>query len=137
MTSVRNVRAGRWRRGIFCSFYSACIGGATQDPNEAMGGSVGGAAWRARNVGAVDVDCPKYSWPTMAVSKRGYQPVHQELGSERNGFGYLLWRWGRFKSVVIAKRNGTTGRPTELTLTDVAGKSAPIRAEEFRLRRGA
>ena len=33
----------------------------------------------------------------------------------------------------IGKRNAATQRPTEFQLTDVNGRTAPIRAEEFRL----
>jgi stage II sporulation protein D len=51
---------------------------------------------------------------------------------ERNGFAYLQ-RLGAIQTVTISKRNAVTGRPVEFTLTDVTGKTAPIRAEEFRL----
>ena len=121
---------GQTREGIFCSFYSACIGGATQDPFEAWGDPQVGPL-SARVIGPVDEGCPKYAWPTMRVSKSDMTRCVRSWG-EQNGFGYLT-ELGPIASVTITKRNAATGRPTELTLTDTTGRTAPIRAEEFRL----
>jgi SpoIID/LytB domain protein len=129
MASVRNVR-GEEQQGIFCSFYSACIGGASQDPFEAWGDpSI--APLTARKVGSIDDNCPKFAWPTISVSKSDITRCIRSWG-ERNAFNYLM-ALGPIKSVTIGKRNPATGRPTELTLTDITGRTAPIRAEEFRL----
>ena len=129
MTSVRDGQ-GQMREGIFCSFFSACAGGATQDPFDAWGDpSVGPLS--ARMVGAVDEACPRYSWPTMSVNKSDITRCVRSWG-ERNEFEHLKGL-GTVTSVVVAKRNAATGRPVELALTDVSGRVVPIRAEEFRL----
>jgi stage II sporulation protein D len=116
--------------GIFCAFYSACHGGATQDPFEAWG-DYAVAPLAARKVGPVDAACPKYTWPTMTLSKSDVSRCIHNWG-QHNGWGYLV-ALGPIQSAVIRKRNAATGRPVEITLTDVRGKMAPIRAEEFRL----
>jgi len=116
--------------GIFCSFYSSCIGGASQDPAEAWGDPAI-ATLSARKIGPVDSECPKYAWPAMLIPKVDITRCIKNWG-EKNGFAYLQ-TLGSIQSVTISKRNPTTGRPTEFKLIDTAGKSAPIRAEEFRL----
>src|ERR1017187_428404 len=91
-----------------------------------------GAALMARVVGNVDENCDKYVWKVeFAATKADISRCVRSWGV-RNGFGYLQ-ALGPIVSVVIAKRNGVTGRPTELELTDAAGRRAPMRAEEFRL----
>jgi stage II sporulation protein D len=116
--------------GLFCTFYSACAGGGTQDPWEAWGDMpVGPLA--ARRLGAIDDDCPKYSWPTIALSKEDLSRSIESWG-RRNGVAYLA-ALGPIRSALITKRNAVTGRPTEITLTGVNKRSVPIRAEEFRL----
>jgi stage II sporulation protein D len=116
--------------GLFCTFYSACAGGASQDPWEAWGDMpVGPLA--ARRLGTVDNDCPKYSWPTMALAKADLSRAIESWG-RRNSVEYLA-TLGQIRSVQITKHNAVTGRPTEMTLTGVNNRSVPIRAEEFRL----
>jgi stage II sporulation protein D len=115
---------------IFCSRYSACSGGASQDPLDAWSDTTV-PALSARVLGPVDQNCPKYQWPAMPVSKADITRCMRSWG-ERNGFSHLL-RLGPIQSVVIGKRNAVTGRPTVLTLTDTAGHTAPIHAEEFRI----
>jgi stage II sporulation protein D len=116
--------------GIFCARYSACSGGASQDPFEAWGDSTV-PALSARVLGPVDNNCPKFEWPAMRVSKADITRCMHSWG-ERNAFAHLL-RLGAIASVRVSKKNGATGRPTEMELTDVAGRTAPIRAEEFRI----
>jgi stage II sporulation protein D len=116
--------------GIFCARYSACSGGASQDPFDAWGDSPL-PPLSARLLGDIDDNCPKFHWPAMTVSKADITRCMQSWG-QRNGFTYLT-RLGPIRSVTIAKRNPATGRPTELAVTDTAGRSAPIRAEEFRI----
>jgi len=118
------------REGLFCTFFSACTGGATQDPFDAWG-DPRIPPLAARIVGPVDDACPKFSWPTMTVTKSDITRCIRSWG-ERNEFPHLT-ALGPIASVTITKRNSTTNRPTEFTLTDSAGRSAPIRAEEFRL----
>jgi stage II sporulation protein D len=120
----------RGQMGIFCSFYSACIGGASQDPSEAWGDPVV-PALAARKLGPIDAQCPKYAWPAVTVSKVDITRCVRNWG-ERNGIAYLQGL-GAIKTVTISKKNAVTGRPVEFLLTDVGGKTAPIRAEEFRL----
>lgn len=116
--------------GIFCTFFSACSGGATQDPFEAWGDpSI--AALSARSLGPVDDNCPRYTWPTMAVAKSDITRSVRAWG-QRNDAPALA-ALGNVSNVVISKRNARTTRPTEITLTDSAGKTATMRAEEFRL----
>ncbi len=119
------------KTGIFCSRYSACIGGASQDPFDAWGDpSVG--PLQARNVGNVDANCDKYQWNRDFVATRADVTRCVKSWGERNGFAYLQ-AMGNITGINITKRNEETNRPTELTVTDASGKSAPIRAEEFRL----
>ncbi len=117
--------------GLFCSFYSACTGGATQDPFEAWGESPV-STLSARKIGAIENISPlaHFTWPPMYVSKADITRCIRSWG-ERNSFAHLL-ALGPIKSVTIATRNGVTGRPTEFLLTDIANRTAPIRAEEFR-----
>jgi stage II sporulation protein D len=124
------IAASRGNWGIFCSFYSACIGGASQNPNEAWGDPAI-APLAARQMGAIDANCPNYAWPTMTLSKADLTRCIRNWGKE-NAIAYLE-TLGRIRTVVIAKRDALTHRPTEFLLTDTAGRSAPIRAEEFRL----
>ncbi len=116
--------------GIFCSRYSACSGGASQDPFEAWG-DASLPPLSGRVLGPVDNNCPKYQWPTLPVSKFDVTRCMRSWG-ERNAFAHLL-KLGAIRGVTVAKRNALTGRPTELQLTDTAGRTAPIRAEEFRI----
>jgi stage II sporulation protein D len=119
------------RTGIFCAFYSACAGGATQDPFEAWGESPV-STLAARRIGDLENFSPHshYTWPAMLIPKTDISRCVRSWG-ERNGFAHLT-ALGEIRSVVISKRNAVTGRPTEMVLTDVAGRTAPIRAEEFR-----
>lgn len=119
------------RHGIFCTFYSSCIGGASQDPFDAWGDpSI--TPLMARVTGPVDTNSSRYNWDReFAVSKADLTRCIQNWG-DKNNFAYLKGL-GKIESVAITKRNATTARPVEITLTDAAGKSAPIRAEEFRL----
>ncbi len=119
------------KTGIFCSRYSACIGGATQDPYDAWGDATVGPL-AARVVGNVDDNCDKYIWKTEFVATRADVTRCIRSWGVRNGFVYLQ-ALGNIMQVRISKKNSDTGRPTEFLLTDSAGNSAPIRAEEFRL----
>lgn len=117
--------------GIFCAFYSACTGGATQDPSEAWGDpSI--APLAARNIGELEAISPAahFSWPTMAVAKSDISRCIRSWGI-RNNFSWLT-NLAPIKSVAVTKRNPVTHRPTEFTLTDIRNQSAPIRPEEFR-----
>ncbi len=122
------------KTGIFCSFYSSCIGGASQDPYDAWGDpSI--TPLSAHLTGTVDTNSARYNWDhDFVISKADVTRCIQSWGV-KNDFAYLkaLGAGGRIETVVISKRNPITSRPVELTLTDSAGHSAPIRAEEFRL----
>jgi stage II sporulation protein D len=122
---------GKPKAGIFCARYSACIGGATQDPFDAWGDpSVGPLS--ARVVGNVDDNCDKYVWKTQFVATRADVTRSVQNWGVRNNFPHLQ-SLGLIVGVRIGKRNAATQRPTEFQLTDVNGRTAPIRAEEFRL----
>jgi stage II sporulation protein D len=117
--------------GIFCARYSSCIGGAAQDPYEAWGDpSV--PALTARLTGNVDSNSARFNWDRDFVVTREEVTRCVQNWGVRNNFAHLQ-TLGTVVSVVISKRNAATRRPTELLLTDSAGRSAPIRAEEFRL----
>jgi stage II sporulation protein D len=118
------------KSGIFCAFYSACTGGASQDPFEAWGDPAI-PTLAARKLGPIDNNCPKFAWPAMTVDKDDITRCVKNWG-DRNQFP-ALQTLNTIKTVTISKRNAATGRPTEFTLTDIANKSATIRAEEFRL----
>jgi len=125
------AKSGKYS-GVFCAFYSACHGGATQDPFEAWGDPQI-APLSARTTGNFENISPlaHYTWPTIAVAKADITRCIHNWG-QRNGFAYLA-SLGPIRTVTIAQRNPATRRPTQFTLTDTAGKTAPIRAEEFRL----
>jgi len=119
------------KTGIFCSRYSACIGGASQDPFDAWGDpSV--APLAAHLTGDVDSNSARYNWDRdFVVTKSDLFRCIQNWGA-KNNFPHLL-TLPRIDSVTISKRNPQTNRPTELLLADGLGKAAPIRAEEFRI----
>jgi stage II sporulation protein D len=122
------------KTGIFCSRYSACIGGKSQDPFEAWGDPPL-PALSARDTGPVDDNSDKFNWDRdFVVSKVDATRCIQSWG-ERNHFDALaaLARGGRIESIAVNKRNAATGRPAELLLTDSAGRKALMRAEEFRI----
>jgi stage II sporulation protein D len=122
-----SVRGGT---GIFCAFYSACSGGATQDPYEAWGDApVGPLA--GRRVGTIEMGCPKFYWPALTVGKDDIWRCLRAWGV-KNQEPYLA-RIGPIASVAISKRNVTTGRPVEVLVTDNRGTHVPMRAEEFRI----
>jgi len=126
LTAVSNGKTG-----IFCSRYSACIGGASQDPFEAWGDpSV--APLAARIVGNVDDNCDKYVWNRDFVATKADVTRCIQNWARQNDLPYLQVL-GKIELVTIHKRNASTNRPIELLLTDASGRSAPIRAEEFRL----
>jgi stage II sporulation protein D len=121
----------RGKQGIFCAFYSACVGIASQDPWEAWGdASVGPLG--ARRVGDVDsISGDKYNWSGVVLNKTDITRCVQAWG-RRNEVPYLAGV-SAIRNVAVWKRNAATGRPTEFLLTDAGGKQVPIRAEEFRL----
>lgn len=117
--------------GIFCSFYSACAGTASQDPWEAWGDSPV-EPLRARRLGAADQISPeKYNWTGLSITKADIGRCVQAW-AVRNTIPYMMNLAG-VQSVSIGKRNAVTGRPTEFRITDGHNRSVPIRAEEFRL----
>jgi stage II sporulation protein D len=119
------------KAGIFCSRFSSCIGGASQDPFDAWGDSTVGPL-AAHLTGDVDSNSSRFNWDReFVVSKSDLLRCIQNWGA-RNNFPYLQ-ALARIEAVVISKRNAQTHRPTELLLSDNAGRAAPIRAEEFRL----
>ena len=121
--------------GIFCSFYSACTGGATQDPFEAWGESPV-STLAARKIGDLESFSASshFTWPAMLIPKADISRCVRSWG-ERNGFTHLT-ALGEIRSVVITRRNAVTGaadgdgaragRPMP------RGGQPPIRAEEFR-----
>jgi stage II sporulation protein D len=117
--------------GIFSALYSSCIGGASQDPFDAWGDvSVGPLA--AHVTGNIDSNSARFNWDRdFAVSREELTRCIRNWGT-RNDYPEMA-ALGTITAAAIHKRNPTTQRPTEIRLTDNAGKSAVIRAEEFRL----
>ncbi|MGN6366928.1 MAG: SpoIID/LytB domain-containing protein [Phycisphaerae bacterium] len=118
--------------GIFCARYSACTGGATQDPFDAWG-DPSLPVLAARKLGNIENISPSahLTWAPMVVRKSDISRcIH--AWAQRNALPYLA-PLGEIRSVVISGRNAVTGRPSEIKLTDTAGHWAPVRAEEFRL----
>ena len=118
------------RVGIFCAYYSACNGGASQSA---------AAAWGDRPVrplvnrvtGTLDANCPLFSWGSRRYSKAFLTRAIRWWG-RRNALPYLA-DLGRLASVRITRRNAATGRPMIITVTDLDGHVGKMRAEEFRL----
>jgi stage II sporulation protein D len=119
------------KTGIFCARYSACIGGASQDPFDAWGDPSLGPL-KARLTGDVDANSDRFVWKTQFAATRADVTRCIQSWATRNGFAYLK-ALGPIAQVQISKRHLETGRPTQMLLTDAGGNSAPIRAEEFRL----
>ena len=116
--------------GLFCAFYSACNGGASQSAAEAWGDpSVPTLVNRV--FGTLDANCPEFNWPTMAFS---LQQITQAVTwwGQKNDIPYLA-ELGPIVSVRITQRNAVTRRPMIITLIDAAGHVGKMRAEEFRL----
>ncbi len=116
--------------GLFCAFYSACNGGASQSAADAWGDpSVPPLVNRV--FGPLDANCPKFTWPTMTLSLAQVTQAVTWWG-EQNKLPYLA-ELGPIVSVRITQRNPVTRRPMIITLTDAAGHIGKMRAEEFRL----
>ena len=76
------------RTGIFCSRYSACIGGASQDPADAWGDpSVPPLA--AHVTGNVDENSARYNWDRDFVATRADVTRCVQNWGARNNFPYL------------------------------------------------
>lgn len=119
------------REGIFCARYSACIGGASQDPFDAWGDATV-SPLAAHLTGNVDDNCDKYTWDRdFFVSSADLTRCIQNWGEQNDVPALAHLR--KIQSVSIAQKNPATHRPTELLLADTAGSSVLIRAEEFRL----
>ena len=116
--------------GIFCAYYSACNGGATQSA---------AAAWGDYSVptlvnkvtGTLDANCPEFSWPPMRYSKDAVTHALRHWG-KINSLAYLT-DLGPVVSVRITRRNPITRRPMIITVKDIYGHIGKLRAEEFRL----
>lgn len=119
------------RSGIFCAFFSACAGNASQDPAEAWGDMPVPTLTARRLIPEYEARCAKFSWPQIAISKPALTHAIQTWG-QRNSLAHLAGL-GPIQSVIISQRNPATGRPTEIRLTDTAGRWALMRAEEFRI----
>ena len=118
------------RTGIFCAFYSACNGGASQSPYDAWGDAPV-QTLPEKVTGNIDSACPKFRWPPMRIGKWTITDAVRRWGA-RNGLPYLA-DLGLVRNVFISHYNRATGRPTEITFTDIHGHSGTMRAEEFRL----
>ncbi len=116
--------------GIFCAFYSACNGGASQSAADAWGDA--SVPPLVNHVfGSLDANCPEFTWPTLTFS---LQQITQAVTwwGKRNDLPYLA-ELGPIVSVRITQRNPITTRPMVITVVDAAGHIGKMRAEEFRL----
>lgn len=118
------------KTGIFCTYFSACSGGAAQDASEAWGDIPVGTL-RAQPLGTLDAACPNYRWPTLRIAKSDISRCLISWGI-RNQLPYIA-ALGPVQTVAITQRNKTTGRPTIISITDTQGHTIPMRAEEFRI----
>lgn len=118
------------KTGIFCTYFSSCSGGASQDASEAWGDIPVGTL-RAQPLGKLDSACPNYTWPTLRIAKSDISRCINAWGV-RNQLPYIA-ALGQIQTVKITQRNKNTGRPTIITLTDTQGHAVPMRAEEFRI----
>ena len=116
--------------GLFCAFYSACNGGASQSAADAWGDASVPPLVNCL-FGTLDANCPEFTWPTMTLSLRQITQAVIWWG-QKNNLPYLA-ELGPVASVRITQRNPVTRRPMIITLTDVAGHVGKMRAEEFRL----
>lgn len=127
---VLETTAANGQSGIFCAFYSACSGGATQDPFDAWGdASVGPLA--GHRVGDVEEGCPKFRWGAVTVEKSEITRVLRAWGQKNQE--PAVAGIGMVRSVNVVRRHATTGRPVELRITDDGGRQILLRAEEFRI----
>ncbi len=124
------VTTSQGKTGIFCTYFSACSGGASQDAAEAWGDLPVGTL-RAQRLGTIDSACPYYTWPTIRIAKSDLTRCINSWGV-RNQLPYIA-ALGPVQNIQITKRSAATGRPTIISVTDAQGHTIPMRAEEFRI----
>jgi stage II sporulation protein D len=116
--------------GIFPTYYSSSDGGATQSASDAWGDPPVGPLI-AQPTGTLDAPNPKFSWPSITISKAQITQTVDWWGL-KNHLPYLA-ELGPIARVVITEKNPSTGRPRIITLTDIYGHRGVMRAEEFRM----
>ena len=116
--------------GLFCAYFSACNGGASQSADAAWGDHRV-STLQSRVFGSLDANCPDFRWPVKFYSLWQITGAIHHWGLINN-LDYLT-DLGPITTVRISKTNPTTGRPMVITVTDAAGHVGKLRAEEFRL----
>ena len=116
--------------GLFCAYFSACNGGASQSAHAAWGDHRV-STLQSRVFGNLDANCPDFHWPTKFYSLLQISGAIHHWG-QINNLNYLT-DLGPIATVQISKTNPVTGRPMVITVTDTAGHVGKLRAEEFRL----
>ncbi len=118
------------RTGIFCAYFSACNGGASQSAQAAWGDHAVDTL-QGRVFGDLDANCPEFNWPVKTYTLAQITGAIQHWGLI-NHLDYLS-ELGPLAAVRITRRDTLTGRPMVITVTDINGHVGKLRAEEFRL----
>ena len=111
----------RNRTTVLPAFYSAVCGGSTQSGGPVFGYNIPQLPEKACPYCKLSTPANQYNWPDVFLSS---SYVNQKL-SQKLSLGIIT-------SIIVSQKNAF-GRAEYLTLTDQSGKSASMKAEQFRL----
>ena len=109
------------REAILPAFYSACCGGSTQSAGPVFDYYMSELPSKECPYCQITTPANQYSWPPVFLSRKY---VTDKLAAKYN--------LGLIQTIITAQKN-SFGRVEELYLYDISGKSAKIKAEDFRL----
>jgi len=112
---------------IFKAYFSACCGGAGQNPTDAFGEAFIPplAEKHPRDLCSIST---KYNWPAVAIPKAELTRRIKSWGASRN---HPVQRLGNLDRIDIEYVN-TFGRPVRFLLTDTSGQRFTLGSEETR-----
>jgi stage II sporulation protein D len=112
---------------IFKAYFSSCCGGRGQSAAEAFGDPVT-PPLSAQAVGNLCSESPRFTWPTVAVSKPELTRRFVHFGQLHNMAEKDLALVSRIDVLSV----NAVGRPVLFTITDVRGRRFAINGEELR-----
>ena len=112
---------------IFKAYFSSCCGGMGQSAAEAFGDPVI-PPLSAQATGALCSESPRFTWPTVAISKADLTRRFQHFGQLHNLAEKDI---GMVTSINILSVN-SVGRPVLFTITDDRNRRFAINGEELR-----
>jgi stage II sporulation protein D len=112
---------------IFKAYFSSCCGGKGQSAYEAFGDPIIPPLSAQAN-GTLCSESPKYSWPTVTVSKAELTRRFQHFGQLHNTAEKDIPMVARIDIMSI----NNVGRPVMFTITDIRGRRFAINGEDLR-----